>query len=218
MKPPAAVMENFHWLGHASFRWEGSKTIYFDPWKIAKGAKKADIILVSHEHFDHCSKVDIGMISTKDTVLVVSEAAARELKPSEPFFKEVKMLSPGASIEVYGIKIKATASYNLDKAFHPKSDNKLGFIVTMDGASVYHAGDTDSIPEMSGYRCDIALLPVSGTYVMSADEAAGAALSIQPKVAVPMHYADIVGSVADARRLQELLRGKMEVTILKKEE
>jgi L-ascorbate metabolism protein UlaG (beta-lactamase superfamily) len=212
------MIENLHWLGHASFRWEGSKVIYFDPWKIAKGARKADIILVSHEHFDHCSKVDIGMISTKDTVLVASQAAARELKPSEPFCKEIKTLSPGASIEVYGVKIKATASYNLGKAFHPKSDNKLGFIVAMDGASIYHAGDTDAIPEMSGYHCDIALLPVSGTYVMSADEAAGAAVTMQPKIAVPMHYADIVGSVADAKRLQELLKGKVEVKILRKEE
>ena len=212
------MMENLHWLGHSSFRWEGSKTVYFDPWKIAKGAKKADIILVSHEHFDHCSKVDIGMISTKETVVVTCEAAARELKPSEPFCKEVKALMPGDALEVSGVTIKATASYNLGKTFHSKASNKLGFIVTMDGISVYHAGDTDAIPEMAGYRCDVALLPVSGTYVMSADEAAGAAIIMRPKFAVPMHYADIVGSVADAKRLQKLLIGKVEVNILRKEE
>ena len=212
------MIENLHWLGHDSFRWDGSKTIYFDPWKIAKFAKKADIILVSHEHFDHCSKVDIGMISTKETVVVTCESAAQELKPSEPFCKEVNAIRPGDAFEVYGVTIKATASYNIGKSFHPKASNKLGFIVTMDGVSVYHAGDTDAIPEMGGYSCDIALLPVSGTYVMSADEAAGAALSIRPKVAVPMHYADIVGSVADAKRLQELLKDKVEVKILRKEE
>ena len=212
------MIENLHWLGHASFRWEGSKTIYFDPWKIAKGARKADIILVSHEHFDHCSKVDIGMISTKETVVVTSEAAARELKPSEPFCKELKTLLPGGVLDILGVKIKATASYNLGKTFHSKASNKLGFIVTMDGVSVYHAGDTDAIPEMVGYSCDVALLPVSGTYVMSADEAAGAAIIMRPKFAVPMHYDDIVGSVADAKRLQELLKGKVEVSIMKREE
>ena len=210
--------EHLHWLGHDSFRWEGSKTVYFDPWKVAKGAKKADIILVSHEHFDHCSKVDIGMISTKETVVVTCESASRELKPSEPFCKEVKTVVPGDELEVSGVRIQATASYNTGKSFHPKSANKLGFIVTMDGVSVYHAGDTDAIPEMSGYHCDVALLPVSGTYVMSADEAADAALTIRPKVAVPMHYADIVGSASDAKRLQDLLREKIEVKILRKEE
>lgn len=212
------MTESLHWLGHDSFRWDGSKTVYFDPWKIPKLAKKADIILVSHEHFDHCSKVDIGMISTKETVVVTCEAASRELKPSEPFCKELRVIKPGDVFEIFGVKIKATASYNIGKSFHSKESGKLGFIVTMDGVSVYHAGDTDSIPEMSGYRCDIALLPVSGTYVMSADEAAGAALSIRPRVAVPMHYGDIVGSVADAKRLQELLDGKVEVKILRKEE
>jgi L-ascorbate metabolism protein UlaG (beta-lactamase superfamily) len=212
------MTERLHWLGHDSFRWDGSKTVYFDPWKIARGAGKADIILVSHEHFDHCSKVDIGMISTKETIVVTCESAARELKPSEPFCKEVKVLVPGDVFETGGVTIRATESYNIGKPFHAKGTKKLGFIVTMDGVSVYHAGDTDAIPEMSGYRCDIALLPVSGTYVMSADEAAGAALSIRPKVAIPMHYADIAGSVADAKRLQELLKGKVEVKILRKEE
>lgn len=217
MTPPIDITEHLHWLGHSSFRWEGSKTIYFDPWKIANAAKKADIILVSHEHFDHCSKVDIGLISTKETIIIASEAAACELKPSEPFCKEVRAISPGGSIEISGVKIIATASYNIGKSFHSKSSNKLGFIVTMDGVSVYHAGDTDAIPEMSGYRCDVALLPVSGTYVMSADEAAGAVLAIRPKTAVPMHYADIVGSAADANRFQELLKGNVEVNIMRKE-
>jgi L-ascorbate metabolism protein UlaG (beta-lactamase superfamily) len=212
------MTENLHWLGHDSFRWEGSKTVYFDPWKIPKGAKKADIILVSHEHFDHCSKVDVGLISTKDTIVVAPAAAAQALKPAEPFCKELRVLAPGDVFESGGVKIKAVESYNPDKSFHPRTDRKLGFIVTMDGRTVYHAGDTDKIPEMSGYRCDVALLPVSGTYVMTADEAAAAALMIRPKVVIPMHYGDIIGKAGDAERLQELLKGKIEVEILKKEE
>lgn len=212
------MLKGLHWLGHSSFRWAGSRVIYFDPWKVARLAPKADIILVSHEHFDHCSKADVGLISTKDTVVVASEAAARELNASKPFCEELKALGPGDTLEVYGIKIRAVESYNIGKPFHPKSDNKLGFIVAMDGAAVYHAGDTDNIPEMEKYRCDVALLPVSGTYVMSADEAASAAMAIKPKSVVPMHYGDIVGSAADAKKLQALLKGKVEVEVLKKEE
>ena len=109
------------------------------------------------------------------------------------------------------------ASYNIGKEFHTQDSRKLGFIVTIDGITIYHAGDTDNIPEMKDYRCDIALLPVSGTYVMTAEEAAEAALAIKPKIAVPMHYGDIVGSLADAQRFQELLKGKIEVKILKQE-
>jgi len=213
-----ALTENLHWLGHASFRWEGSKVVYFDPWKIAKGAKKADIILVSHEHFDHCSKVDIGLISTKETVVVTCDAAARELKPSAPFCAQIKVLAPGDTFGTGGVRIRATESYNIGKPFHARAGKRLGFIVTMDGISVYHAGDTDAIPEMGRNSCDIALLPVSGTYVMSADEASGAALAVKPKVVVPMHYGDIAGSVADAKRLQGLLEGKIKVEILGKEE
>jgi L-ascorbate metabolism protein UlaG (beta-lactamase superfamily) len=121
-------------------------------------------------------------------------------------------------MELHGLPVKAVESYNIGKPFHTKGSNKVGFIVTMDGVSVYHAGDTDAIPEMKDFRCDVALLPVSGTYVMSADEAAAAALEIKPEVAVPMHYADIAGTAADARRLREVLKGKVEVEILKKGE
>jgi len=212
------IAKYLHWLGHSSFRWDGSRTIYFDPWKIKKGIKPADIIFVSHEHFDHCSKVDIGLIANKKTVVLTCQAASLELNPVEPFCKEIRVLAPGDEIEVYGVMVRAVASYNIDKPFHQKVSNKLGFIVTMDGVSVYHAGDTDVIPEMRDIRCDIALLPISGTYVMSPDEAAGAALDMKPKVAVPMHYADIVGTAADAKKFKELLKGKVEVEILKKGE
>ena len=118
--------------------------------------------------------------------------------------------------EALGVGIQAVPSYNINKEFHPKKAGKLGFIVTIDGTVIYHAGDTDHIPEMDSYRCDIALLPVSGTYVMTADEAAQAAAAMRPKVAVPMHYGDIVGSDADAKAFADQLRGTVEVRILKK--
>ena len=192
--------------------------IYFDPWKLPKGAKKADIIFISHEHFDHLSDKDIAMISSPDTVIVTCQAGAKRLESLGIKCKEVKALYPGDSLDLEGIKIKAAASYNVNKEFHTKESGKLGFIVTMDGLSVYHAGDTDRIPEMDGLKCDVALLPVSGTYTMTADEAAGAALAIRPKVAVPMHYGEIVGQSSDARRFENALKGKVEVKILRKGE
>lgn len=211
------MTDKIKWLGHASFRWDGSKTVYFDPWKLPKGSKKADIICVSHEHFDHLSKKDIELIAAPQTVIVTCGAAAREIGPSAAPCKEVKVLKAGESCSVGGVDIAATASYNIGKDFHTKASGKIGFVVKMDGISVYHAGDTDRIPEMDAVRCDVALLPVGGTYTMTADEAAGAALAVRARAAVPMHYGDIVGKPADAKKLKELLDGKVEVVILKRE-
>lgn len=210
------MTDNLRWLGHASFRWDGMKTIYFDPWKLAKNSKKADIILVTHEHFDHFSKEDIALIVSKDTVILTDKTVAKQLKGAINC-KDIQALSVGDEIEVDEIGIKAVASYNTNKDFHTKSSQKLGFIVSMGGVSLYHAGDTDFIPEMKGYRCDIALLPVSGTYVMTAQEAVQAALAIMPKVAIPMHYGDIVGSEDDANMFKKGLSGKVTVRVLNKE-
>lgn len=210
------MLENLHWLGHASFRLDASRRIYFDPWKLPKDSGKAGIIFISHDHFDHFSIDDVALISTKDTMIVTDKSVGRQLE-GKVVCKEIKALQPGNKIEVLGVKVQAVPSYNLNKEFHPKEDGKLGFIVTIDGISIYHAGDTDYIPEMKDYACDIALLPVSGTYVMTADEAANAALTIRPKAAIPMHYGDIVGSNSDAERFRDLLKNKVEVRILKKE-
>jgi len=211
------LLENLHWLGHSSFRWQGKKIIYFDPWKLAKGSRGGDIILISHEHFDHFSLGDIMLISSKDTVIVTSREASKQLQAAKLICKEIKSLTAGESSEIGGTKISAVASYNTNKQFHTRDSGKLGFIVSVDGVKIYHAGDTDIIPEMKNFTCDIALLPVSGTYVMTADEAANAALAIRPKIAIPMHYGDIVGNDADAKRLRDLLKGKVEVKILEKE-
>ena len=210
------MTETLHWLGHSGFRIDGSKTVYIDPWKLPRGAKKADVILVTHEHFDHFSKDDIASISDSRTVIVTSAQVAGELKKAKIPCGRVMALAPGGSCDAVGIAVRAVPSYNIGKEFHPKKAGKLGFIVTVDGTAIYHAGDTDLIPEMDSYKCDIALLPVSGTYVMTPEEAARAAAAIHPKVAVPMHYGDIVGSDADAKAFADLLRGTVEVRILKK--
>lgn len=205
--------ENLHWFGNSAFRFDGSKTIYFDPWKLAAHAKKADIIFVSHEHFDHLSNYDIQNICLAATVIVCNNDAAAQLKKDKPTCKDIMAMLPGDRIEIGGVTVRAVPSYNLNKAYHTKESKKLGFIVSIDNISIYHGGDTDKIPEMSGYGCDIAILPIGGTYTMDPREAAEAALIIKPKFAVPMHY----DSAKDAKEFQDLLKNKIEVKILKKE-
>jgi len=203
-------VEKVHWLGHDSFRIDGTKTIYFDPFQIGEGPE-ADLILISHDHFDHCSPEDVDKIRKENTIIITEKDSAGKFKG------DVRILSPGEKTEVEGIQIEAVPAYNTDKDFHPRKNGWLGFIVDMDGARIYHAGDTDFIPEMKEMSVDIALLPVSGTYVMTAEQAVAAARAIRPKIAIPMHYGAIVGEERDAVSFQTALAGTVQVTLLQKE-
>jgi L-ascorbate metabolism protein UlaG (beta-lactamase superfamily) len=203
------MAEKVVWLGHDAFRIEGSKTIYFDPYGLS-GGPKADIILISHDHFDHCSPEDVAKIQGKNTVIVTEENSAKKLSG------DVRIIKPGDALDLEGTKVTGVPSYNTDKDFHPRKNSWLGFIVELEGVKIYHAGDTDFIPEMKDFQVDIALIPVSGTYVMNADQAVKAVLAINPRLAIPMHYGAIVGDEKDARHFKEKLEGKVEVRILKK--
>jgi len=203
------MAEKVAWLGHDAFRIEASKTVYFDPYGIA-GGPRADIILISHDHFDHCSPEDVAKIRKQATVIVTEKNSAKKLSG------DVRIIKPGDSLDLEGVKITGVPSYNTDKDFHPRKNNWLGFIMELEGVKIYHAGDTDFIPEMKGFEVDIALIPVSGTYVMNADQAVKAALAINPQVAIPMHYGAIVGDEKDARQFKEKLEGKVAVRILEK--
>jgi len=200
------MLNGIDWLGHAGIRITGSKIIYIDPWKLGSNVAIADIILITHSHFDHCSPNDIAKIRKKDTLIICS-ADCRD-KFAGPNVKTVK---PGDMLTVDNVTVKAVPAYNIGKRFHPKENNWIGYLVIMDGRTVYHAGDTDIIPEMAGLNPDIAFLPIGGTYTMSAGEAAVAAGQIAPKTAVPIHYGDIVGSVNDAERFKELCSCNVEI-------
>lgn len=206
------MLDKLHWLGHDSFRIDGPPVIYIDPWQLKGRPPQADLVLVSHDHYDHCSPGDVNRVRGPKTVVIANPSAAAKLG------RDVRVIRAGETQTIGDVTVEAVPAYNIGKRFHPKEAGGVGYIVTVGGTRLYFAGDTDLIPEMDQIRCDIALLPVSGTYVMTAEEAARAAGRIQPKIAIPMHYgAGVAGSEADARRFQELCPPGIEVHILRTE-
>ena len=201
------ILSKIVWLGHDGFRIDANKTVYIDPYQIEEGPV-ADLILITHEHFDHCSPDDVAKIQQSGSVIVTEKDSAAKLSG------DVRVVKVGDTLTIDNMTIQAVPAYNTNKDFHPKGNGWLGFIVEVDGVKVYHAGDTDYIPEMKDFNTDIALLPVSGTYVMTADEAVEAALAINPKVAIPMHYGAIVGGGQDAENFKKALEGRVEVRVL----
>jgi len=199
------------WLGHASFKIKGKYTIYIDPWKISE-TDKADIILITHSHYDHFSPTDISKIQTPKTTILTPPNGLKKLKG------DIKKVKPGQSISIKEneIKIETVPAYNLNKPFHPKKNNWIGYIIEIEGDRIYHSGDTDLIPEMKKIKADLALLSIGGTYTMTAKEAAKAAKIINPQLVIPMHYGDIVGTESDANLLKK--KSKIKVRILKKGE
>ena len=198
------TLSRLRWLGHSSFRLDGSPTVYFDPWKVPINSPPADLILVTHEHYDHCSPEDVTTVRQESTIVIANPTAAKMLKGP------VTVLRPGEQAKVVGVDVEAVPAYNIGKRFHPRDADRVGYVVNVRGVRLYHTGDTDHVPEMADLECDIALLPVSGTYVMTSDEAVAAARSIQPRVAVPMHYgAGVVGTKADADRFRDQWEGRV---------
>jgi L-ascorbate metabolism protein UlaG (beta-lactamase superfamily) len=213
------LLDSIDWLGHSGFRIRvGRSVVYIDPYRVPDGSPPADLILVTHGHYDHFSPQDVERLSTERTWLVGPAAVAERVSG------QVHSIAPGELLEdelVRGVHVAAVAAYNTSKrnpegmAFHPREAGWVGYELNVRGERLYHSGDTDVIPEMDSVSgVDVALLPVSGTYVMTPQEAAEAARRIQPRVAVPMHWGSNIGTADDARAFAE--KAPVEVRILEK--
>ena len=200
------------WLGHAGFQIKNEKIIYIDPYNIKDGVEPADIILITHSHYDHCSYPDIAKIIKEGTKIVVcADAQSKIARFSVPIKMEV--VEPNQELDLGGLKIYTFPAYNIDKSFHPKEDSWVGYVIKVDDVVIYHSGDTDVIPEMqklTGYRHSdkefVALLPVGGRFTMSAEEAVEAVKIIKPTLAIPMHWGSVIGSEDDAKEFCELCK------------
>ena len=186
------------WLGHASVRIEADRVIYIDPWKLKGREPKADVILITHDHYDHCSLEDIEKVRKIDSKIVAPYSCQDKLKG------EIHFVKAGEKLTFQDIEIEVVPAYNIRKRFHPREYGGVGYIVTVKSIRIYHAGDTDYIPEMKSIKADIVLLPVGGVYTMDAEEAEKVVSAIDPRLVIPIHYGSIVGSLSDAQKLKEL--------------
>ncbi len=209
------IDKSLFWIGHASFYLKcGDYTLFIDPFGISAEVSrtKADLILVTHAHFDHFSKKDMGSVSKKDTEIITSTQTLEEKKG-------IRIARPGYNEYFHGVKIEAVPAYNVNRerlGFHPKANQWVGYVIETDGTRIYHSGDTDLIPEMGNMAdIDYALLPMGGTYTMDVDETIKAAEVIGAKTVIPMHYKNLLG-VEGSRKAEEKLKSKLKnVRVLK---
>lgn len=192
-------------LTHYALRIEGEKIIYSDPFHLEKAPQDGDIILITHEHYDHLSPDDIRKAARPDAYIVLPKSCRAAALKAGLNEKRLLYLAAGEEAEIGGIRIEAVPAYNTLKPFHTKGKGWLGYVVTVGGLRYYIAGDTDNTPEARQVKCDVAIVPVGGTYTMTAKEAAALVNTIRPAVAVPAHYGDIVGTVSDAEKFASLL-------------
>ena len=190
---------------HSSIRIPGSKIIYFDPYKIDEEYNDADLIFITHEHYDHYSKEDIKKVFKDDSTIVAPISMQNKIE-----FKNVYFVEPNKEYNLKDISFSTVRAYNVNKKFHPKENDWLGYIVNIEGTSYYVAGDTDINEDNSIVKCDIAFLPCGGTYTMDYKEAAKLANTIKPKIAIPTHYGVVAGSKEDGSKFVELLDAEIE--------
>lgn len=212
------------WMGHAGFLIKNSKVIYIDPYNLKDEYEKADIILITHSHYDHCSVADMNKILKEGTrIIMTADCQSKITRFDVPIKMEI--IEPDQEISYENIKILAVPAYNLDKPFHNKNEGWIGYLIKVDNTLIYHAGDTDKIPEMqklTGHKQPgkefIALLPIGGRFTMTAEEAAEAAKLLKPTLAIPMHYGSVVGSEDDAQEFCELCKEEgINTQVLEKE-
>ena len=205
---------DIEWLGHDCFKLKkDGYVVYLDPFKLPENPEKADVILVTHEHFDHFSMEDILKIVKPRTYIVAANKCQVPLNKEENKFGVAIYMVPGEVTDAGEVNIRTVPAYNLNKfrspglAFHPREDQKLGYIFKFGGKTFYLMGDTDNILELKDIKdIDIAFVPVSGTYVMTPEEASQAVAVFKPKIAIPMHYGSVVGTKQDAEKFKSLVK------------
>ena len=207
------MLDNIEVLYHSSIRIDKEKIIYIDPFKIDKNYNDADIIFITHDHY---SEEDIDKVKKSNTIFIVPETLLKKLIKKGINDENIITLAPEDIEVIDGIKIEAICSYNIDKPFHPKENNWLGYIIEIKGIRYYIAGDTDITEENKKVKCDVAFVPVGGTYTMNFKEAAQLVNIIKPKIAVPIHYGSVVGTKQDATDFIKLLYPTTKGTILMK--
>lgn len=208
------MLEGIEVLCHSSIKISKEKIIYFDPFKIEKKYNDADIIFITHEHYDHYSTNDIDKVIKQDTIIVVPKDLLTKLIESGYEEDNIVTVNPKETTIVKGIKFEAVPAYNINKKFHPKENNWVGYIIEINNIRYYIAGDTDITEENKKIQCDVAFVPVGGTYTMDFKEAAYLINEIKPKIAVPIHYGTIVGTKQDAINFSNLLNKKIKCEIL----
>lgn len=208
------MLENIEVLCHSSIRINKEKVIYIDPFKINKNYNDADIIFITHDHYDHYSEEDIDKVIKEDTTIVISKDLLKKLLKKGINKNEIIVAEPNKEYETQGINFNTIPAYNINKKFHPKENNWLGYIITINNVKYYVAGDTDITDENRKVKCDVAFVPVGGTYTMDFKEAARLINEIKPKIAVPIHYGSIVGTEQDARNFINLLNSEIKGVIL----
>jgi L-ascorbate metabolism protein UlaG (beta-lactamase superfamily) len=203
-------------FGHASFQLVSSKRIYIDPYIIPKNPEKADFVFVTHEHFDHLDVNNVMKLSNSNTMLIAPPDCTSKVNKVKS-----KNVKPKESFELDEIKVETIEAYNINKfrspgqPFHPKDKNWVGYVITINNTRIYHAGDTDFIPEMKNLKnIDVALVPIGGYYTMDLKEAAEAVNTIKPKIVVPMHYNTFPEIKADPKKFANLIDKNIEVKIL----
>lgn len=194
---------------HSSIKITKGIIIYIDPFRINEEKHDADLILITHDHYDHYSPEDINKIIKEDTIIVAPKTV-KELNNKE----NIIFVEPNKTYNIKGYKIVTIPAYNINKHFHPKENNWVGYIIEMEDLKYYIAGDTDITPENKKVECDVALIPIGGTYTMDYKEASELINIIRPKIAIPTHYGSIVGDITDGEKFEKLVDNTIDVQIL----
>lgn len=210
------MLENIEVLYHSSIRINKEKTIYIDPFKIDRNYNDADIVFIIHDHYDHYSEEDIDKVINENTTIIIPEELLTKLLRKGINKNAIITVEPNKNYMVQGIKFETISAYNTNKTFHPKENGWVGYIIIINGIRYYIAGDTDITEENKQVKCDVAFVPVGGTYTMDFKEAASLINEIKPKIAIPIHYGSIVGTEQDAIDFIRLLHPEIKGIILMK--